>query len=164
MRCALQGRGIPVEVGEVILACDAVHDGVVFEEIRRLALDCQLIRNRGALMVAPAGVTKASGLIAGLSELGVSTHSVIAIGDAENDLALLEACELGVAVANAVPVLRPRADLVLDGANGVGVTAFLQGPIVRGDQIIHSDRWRIRLGVFDNGEPATYPARRSTCW
>ena len=101
---------------------------VWFEEIRRPALDCQLIRNRGALMVAPAGVTKASGLIAGLSELGVSTHSVIAIGDAENDLALLEACELGVAVANAVPVLRPRADLVLDGANGV-VTAFLQGPI-----------------------------------
>jgi haloacid dehalogenase-like hydrolase len=88
---ALQGRGLSVQSGEVILACDAVHDAEVFEEIRRLDLDCQLIRNRGALMVVPAGVTKASGLGAGLRELGLSAHSAIAIGDAENDLALLEA-------------------------------------------------------------------------
>ena len=146
---ALRGRHIPVQVGEVILACDAVHDAVVFEEIRRLDLDCQLIRNRGALMVVPAGVTKASGLGAGLRELGLSAHSVIAIGDAENDLAPLEACELGVAVANAVPVVRQRADLVLDYVNGTGVTAFLEGPIVRGKQSIHPDRWRIRLGLFN---------------
>jgi hydroxymethylpyrimidine pyrophosphatase-like HAD family hydrolase len=155
---ALTGRLIPVQAGEVILACDAVHDAVVFEEIRRLDLDCQLIRNRGALMVVPAGVTKASGLGAGLRELGLSAHSAIAIGDAENDLALLEACELGVAVANAVPVLRQRADLVLEQADGVGVTALLEGPIVRGDQSLHPDRWRIRLGVFDDGQPATLPS------
>ena len=55
---ALQARGLSVQSGEVILACDAVHDAEVFEEIRRLDLDCQLIRNRGALMVVPAGVTK----------------------------------------------------------------------------------------------------------
>ena len=155
---ALQGRHIAVQVGEVILACDAVYDAVVFEEIRRLDLDCQLIRNRGALMVVPAGVTKASGLGAGLRELGLSAHSTIAIGDAENDLALLETCELGVAVANAVPVVRQRADLVLDHADGVGIAAFLGGPIVRGDQSMHPDRWRIRLGVFDDGQPATLPS------
>ncbi|HEY8864485.1 MAG TPA: HAD hydrolase family protein [Candidatus Dormibacteraeota bacterium] len=155
---ALQGRHIAVQVGEVILACDAVHDAVVFEEIRRFDLDCQLIRNRGALMVVPAGVTKASGLGAGLRELGLSAHSAIAIGEAENDLALLETCELGVAVANAVPVVRQRADLVLDHADGVGITAFLEGPIVRGDQSIYPDRWRIRLGVFDDGQPATLPS------
>ena len=155
---ALQDQGIPVEVGEVILACDSVHDGRVFDEIRRLDLDCQLIRNRQALMVVPAGVTKATGLIAGLSELGLSTHSVIAIGDAENDLALLEACELGVAVANAVPVLRQHADFMLEHTDGIGVAAFLQGPIVGGDQIIHPERWRIRLGEFDDAEPAMLPS------
>ena len=155
---ALQGRHIAVQLGEVILACDAVHDAAVFEEIRRLDLDCQLIRNRGALMVVPAGVTKASGLGAGLRELGLSAHSAIAIGDAENDLALLESCELGVAVANAVPVVKQRADLVLDQADGVGIAAFLEGPIVRGDQSMHPDRWRIRLGMFDDGEPATLPS------
>jgi hydroxymethylpyrimidine pyrophosphatase-like HAD family hydrolase len=154
----LQNRGIPVQPGEVILACDAVYDAEVFEEIRRLDLDCQLIRNRAALMVAPAGVTKASGLGAGLRELGLSARSAIAIGDAENDLAMLEACELGVAVANAVPVVRQRADLVLDRADGPGIADFLEGPIVRGKRFIHPDRWRIRLGMFDDGEPATLPS------
>jgi HAD superfamily hydrolase (TIGR01484 family) len=155
---ALQSRDIAVQMGEVIVACDAAHDAEVFEELRRLDLDCQLIRNRAALMVVPAGVTKASGLGVGLRELGLSAHSAIAIGDAENDLALLEASELGVAVANAVPVVRQRADLVLDGGDGVGVAAFLEGPIVRGSQSIHPDRWRIRLGMFDDGEPATLPS------
>jgi hydroxymethylpyrimidine pyrophosphatase-like HAD family hydrolase len=155
---ALHGRGIPVQSGEVIIGCDAVHDAEVFEEIRRLDLDCQLIRNRGALMVVPAGVTKASGLGAGLRELGLSAHSAIAIGDAENDLALLEACELGVAVANAVPVVKQHADLVLDHADGPGITAFLEGPIVRGEQPIHPERWRIRLGTLDDGGPATLPS------
>jgi hydroxymethylpyrimidine pyrophosphatase-like HAD family hydrolase len=155
---ALHGRGIPVQSGEVIIGCDAVRDAEVFEEIRRLDLDCQLIRNRGALMVVPAGVTKASGLGAGLRELGLSAHSAIAIGDAENDLALLEACELGVAVANAVPVVKQHADLVLDHADGPGITAFLEGPIVRGEQPIHPERWRIRLGTFDDGGPATLPS------
>jgi hydroxymethylpyrimidine pyrophosphatase-like HAD family hydrolase len=155
---ALQGRGISVQAGEVILACDAVHDAEAFEEIRRLDLDCQLIRNRGALMAVPAGVTKASGLGAGLRELGLSAHSAIAIGDAENDLAMLEACELGVAVANSVPIVRQRADLVLDVGDGHGVTTFLEGPIVQGTHSIHPDRWRIRLGMFDDGEPATLPS------
>jgi hypothetical protein len=51
----LLGRGISVQVGEVIVGCDAVHDAAVFDEVRRLDLDCQLIRNRGALMVVRAG-------------------------------------------------------------------------------------------------------------
>jgi hydroxymethylpyrimidine pyrophosphatase-like HAD family hydrolase len=155
---ALRGRDVPVQMGEVILACDAEYDAVVFEEIRRLDLDSQLIRNRRALMVVPAGVTKASGLGAALRELGLSARSAIAIGDAENDLVLLQTCELGVAVANAVPVVKQHADLVLDQADGAGVAAFLEGPIVGGDQRVHPDRWRIRLGVFDDGRPATMPS------
>jgi hypothetical protein len=155
---ALQGRGIHVQVGEVIVGCDAVHDAAAFEEVRRLDLDCQLIRNRGALMVVPAGVTKATGLGAGLRELGLSAHNAIAIGDAENDLAMLESCELGVAVANSVPIVRQRADVVLDARDGHGVVSFLEGPIIRGRQLIHPERWRVRLGMFDDGEPATLPS------
>src|ERR1700693_2410194 len=155
---ALQRRGVPVQLGEVILGCDAVHDAVVVDEIRRLALHCQLIRNRGALMVVPAGLTKASGLGAALRELGLSPHSAIAIGDAENDLAMLESCELGVAVANSVPIVRQRADVVLDARDGDGVVSFLEGPITRGRQHIHPERWRTRLGIFDQGEPATLPS------
>ena len=38
------------------------------------------------------GVSKGSGLFGGLGDLGISHHNTIAIGDAENDHSLLEAC------------------------------------------------------------------------
>jgi len=59
----------------------------------------QVIFNKGAVMVVPTGVNKATGLVAALAEMGVSPHNVVAVGDAENDHALLSACEVGVAVA-----------------------------------------------------------------
>jgi hydroxymethylpyrimidine pyrophosphatase-like HAD family hydrolase len=40
-------------------------------------------------MVLPSGVNKATGLMAALSELELSPHNVVAIGDAENDLPFL---------------------------------------------------------------------------
>jgi energy-coupling factor transporter ATP-binding protein EcfA2 len=46
---------------------------------------------------------------------------VVAVGDAENDHAMLQACECGVAVANALPMLKERADLVTTGDHGQGV-------------------------------------------
>jgi hydroxymethylpyrimidine pyrophosphatase-like HAD family hydrolase len=46
---------------------------------------------------------------------------VVGIGDAENDHALLRLCGFGVAVANAVPLLKQQADLVTQAADGAGV-------------------------------------------
>jgi len=94
---ALAARGVPVERGSVLLATQAAYDHVVLEEIARRGLDVQLVRNRGALMLLPPGVSKGTGLLEALAELGVSGHSTIAVGDAENDHSLVESCELGVA-------------------------------------------------------------------
>ncbi len=60
---ALAHRDIPFRPGRVIVACDAEHVTAVLEEVGRLGLDCQLVRNRAALMVVPSGVTKGTGLI-----------------------------------------------------------------------------------------------------
>ena len=155
---ALLRRHVPVRSGEVLLACDASHDQIVLEEIGRLGLDCQILRNRAALMVLPAGVTKASGLLEALGDLGVSRHSTITIGDAENDRRLLEVGEYGVAVANAVEALKIHADLVLDEPDGRGVVQLLQGPLFTGAQRAHSARWRIDIGVTSDGRPVTVPA------
>lgn len=54
-------------------------------------------------MVLPPRINKAKGLHEALKELGISEHNVVAIGDAENDNALLKAAECGVAVQNALP-------------------------------------------------------------
>jgi hydroxymethylpyrimidine pyrophosphatase-like HAD family hydrolase len=115
---ALEARGVAVRRGQALLACKGSDDAVVLGEVRRLGLDCQLVRNRGELMVLPAGVSKGTGLASGLSDLGISPHSAVAIGDAENDHSLLLAAELGVAVGNAVPALKADADVVLAEPDG----------------------------------------------
>ena len=76
-------------------------------------------------MVLPWGVKKATGLKAGLKELGLFPEQVVGVGDAENDHALLDFCGLGVAVANAVPALKEHADWVTQGARGAGVVELI---------------------------------------
>lgn len=158
LAAALEARGVAVRRGQVLLACDGSDDAVVLSEVRRLGLECQLVRNRGALMVLPAGVSKGTGLVAGLSDLGISPHSVAAIGDAENDHSLLLAAELGVAVGNAVPALKADADVVLDEHDGRGVTSFLRGPVIGGTERRHPRRWRVTLGTSADGVPISIPA------
>jgi phosphoglycolate phosphatase (TIGR01487 family) len=154
-------RDVPVRRGRVLLACEAVDADVVHRLVDELGLDCQLLRNRSALMVLPAGVSKGTGLLAALSELGISPHNAVAVGDAENDLALLEAAEVGVAVANAVPSLRQHADLVLDEPDGRGVASLLTGPLISGELPIRPVRHRITIGRFPDGGRVTVPGAQA---
>ena len=155
---ALAHRDIPCRVGRVVVACDHAYAAAVHDELDRLGIDGQLVRNRGALMVVPSGVTKGTGLLEALGELRISHHSTLAAGDAENDLPLLETAEVGVAVANAVDGLKRRADLVLDEPDGAGVTALLEGPVLAGEHRIFSDRWQIELGRTPQGRPVLLPS------
>lgn len=129
----LQERGVdPLSVGRVIVATWHPHEDTVLEVIRELGLERQIILNKGAVMVLPSGVNKASGLAAALEEMGLSSHNVVGVGDAENDHAFLSFCAVGVAVANALPMLKERADFVTKGNRGAGVVELI-------DQIIASD-------------------------
>ena len=154
---ALAARGVPVEQGRVLLATSAIYDQAVLQEIARLGLEVQLVRNRGALMALPPGVSKGTGLLEALAELGVSRHSTIAVGDAENDHSLMESCELGVAVANAVPALQEHADVVLGERAGRGIVELLGGPLLRGDIRVQPKRWQVRLGAAPDGSAVTIP-------
>lgn len=158
LAAALAGRGVSCRLGQVLLACRGADELAVLEEVRRLGLECQLVRNRAELMVLPAGVSKGSGLAAGLVDLGISAHNAVAIGDAENDHSLLAAAELGVAVGNAVDALKADADIVLAEEDGAGVAAFLRGPVLAGREHVHSRRWRIALGELADGTPVSVPA------
>jgi len=158
---ALAGRGLHVRRGQVLLAGSACDADLIAADVAALGLDCQLLRNRGELMVLPSGITKGTGLLAALDELGLSPHNTIAVGDAENDLALFDVVELGVAVANAVPSLKHHADLVLDAENGDGVADLLAGPLVRGVHPIRPERRRLTVGHFGNGEVATVPGAQA---
>jgi hypothetical protein len=115
----------PLSVGQAVVATVEPNEVVVLEEIKRLGLELQVIFNKGSVMVLPSGVNKATGLAALLKEAKISSDKVIGIGDAENDHAFLEICGLGVAVANALPMLKERADLVTNGARGDGVAELI---------------------------------------
>jgi hydroxymethylpyrimidine pyrophosphatase-like HAD family hydrolase len=104
---ALRAAGVaPLAVGRAIVATFAPHERTVLATIQSLGLELQVIFNKGAVMVLPSGTNKASGLLKALQELGLSPHNVVGIGDAENDHAFLSACECGMAVANALPLLK----------------------------------------------------------
>jgi hydroxymethylpyrimidine pyrophosphatase-like HAD family hydrolase len=123
----LERRGVhPLSVGRVIVATWEPHEAAVLEAIRDSGLELQMIFNKGAVMVLPSGINKAAGLRRALDDLGLSPHNVAAVGDAENDHAFFSACECAVAVANAVPRLKERADWVTVGDHGAGVRELVQ--------------------------------------
>jgi HAD superfamily hydrolase (TIGR01484 family) len=115
----------PVSVGRVIVATWEPHQAAAIEAIHETGLELQVIFNKGAVMILPSGVNKATGLTAALGKLGLSPHNVVGVGDAENDHAFLALCECGVAVANALPTLKERADVVTEADHGAGVSELI---------------------------------------
>jgi hydroxymethylpyrimidine pyrophosphatase-like HAD family hydrolase len=110
----------PLSVGRTIIATWEPNEKIVLEAIRDLALEQHIIFNKGAVMVLPSDVNKASGLKKALQRLRLSPHNVVGIGDAENDQAFLNACGCAVAVDNALPTVKAKADLVV-ADHGAGV-------------------------------------------
>lgn len=159
---ALERQGIPLQRGQVLLATGAAHDEQVLREIGMQGLDCWLLRNRGELMVLPAGVSKGTGTAAALRALGLSEHNLLAVGDAENDHSLFEVAELAAATADAVPALLAHADLILDKPNGAGVAGLLAGPVFSGEERPRSDRRRLVLGTLADGSEAKVQSTPST--
>ena len=122
----------PLYLGQVIVATRVPHEKDVIELIREMGLELQIIFNKGAVMILPTGVNKATGLVAALDEIGLSPANVVGVGDAENDHAFLHLCGCGVAVGNALESLKQEADFVTAGARGAGV-AELIGALDRDD-------------------------------
>lgn len=155
---ALRERDIsPLSVGRSIVATWHPHEAVVAEVIHDLGLELQVIFNKGAVMILPSGVNKATGLSAALAELGLSPHNVVGVGDAENDHAFVAACECAVAVANALPALAQRCDWVTDADHGAGVVELI-------DRLLADDlaslapqltRHAVELGTAGDGSPVT---------
>lgn len=151
----LQRRGVfPLSVGRAIVATREPHENTVLDVIRDLGLELQVIFNKGAVMVLPAGVNKATGLLAALLDLGLSRHSVVGVGDAENDHAFLDMCECAVAVANALPMLKERADWVTAAGHGDGVREVIDALLSDDLRAVEDrlTRHRIVVGTAQTGD------------
>ena len=129
----LRERGAtPLHTGRVIVATREPYEVAALELVRELGLEWQVIFNKGAVMLLPSGVNKQTGLSLALEQLGLSMRNTVAVGDAENDHAMLAASECAVAVANALDSLKERADLVTRGPRGAGVEELI-------DRILEDD-------------------------
>lgn len=156
----LTERGVaPMSAGKAIVATWHPHEVTVLETIRDMGLELQVIFNKDAVMVLPSGVNKATGLAAALREIGFSRHNTVGVGDAENDHAFLALCECSAAVANALPMVKERADIVLKRDHGEGVQDLI-GRIIESDlREIEPEllRHRILLGTDKEGAEVRVP-------
>ncbi len=84
-----------------------------------------LIRGRKTFLdVMPIGVTKATGMAVVMKELGLKANEVAAIGDGENDRAMLKAAGLSATLANAKASIQAEVDHVVASVEHAGLSHF----------------------------------------
>jgi HAD superfamily hydrolase (TIGR01484 family) len=133
----------PLEVGRVIVATWMPHQNAVLQAIQELGLELHITFNRAAVMVLPAGVNKATGMVFALRKLGLSPHEAVGVGDSENDHSFLARSECGATVASAVSSIRKQVSLVASKDNGDGLAEII-------DELIATDLCRLQGKLMQN--------------
>jgi len=118
--------GMRVYTGEVVLAGYKDDAPELANKIRAAGLneEVELEFNKEGLLIMPKGWNKGRGVREVMRRLGCTR--LLGIGDDLNDLSLLRAAEIGVAVKNAVPELKMIADIICERENGYGVIEVLR--------------------------------------
>lgn len=76
--------------------------------------------------INPAGVNKATGVQAVCEFIGCDMSQVVAVGDSLNDLAIIQAAGLGVAMGNAQEQVKQVADITVRTNNEQGVAQVIR--------------------------------------
>lgn len=79
----------------------------------------------GMLEILPLGASKGDGVRRFLAHEGIDSDHVLAFGDGENDIEMLQLVKVGVAMGNAKTVVKESADLVTLSNNEGGVGHIL---------------------------------------
>jgi hydroxymethylpyrimidine pyrophosphatase-like HAD family hydrolase len=123
---AMREEGVPFTAGQCVIEASADDAARILALVRSLELPLALHFNRGRLMVLPYGISKETGLREVLRAFRLSSHNTLAIGDAENDHPLLQASEVGAAVAWGSKALLADADDVVPGSGPPAVAHYLR--------------------------------------
>lgn len=87
----------------------------------------EIIKSRDSLLeFMPKGVTKAYGISLLAKDLGIAQAEVLALGDEENDLPMIEYAGIGVAMANAIPLVKEAADVITKSNEEDGVAEAIE--------------------------------------
>lgn len=82
------------------------------------------------------GVTKGTGMLRFLDHCGYVPEEAVAIGDYENDISMIRTAGLGVAMGNAIAVVKEAADFVTDTNTRNGVGKLLDSLPNNGDSFV----------------------------
>ena len=85
--------------------------------------------------ILPKGVSKVSGVTEVCAAAGVTREEVLAIGDSDNDRAMLSFAGFGVAMGNAPEDVRQAADAVTAGVDEDGAAAAIERYVLGGEAL-----------------------------
>jgi phosphoglycolate phosphatase (TIGR01487 family) len=120
------GKGVELELygAQYRFADVAFARNIDVDEARRVIHDRQLpvrLLDTGfAVHLQTPGVSKGTALVELAREMGLAPSEMLAIGDSENDIEMLEVAGVGVAVRNAPARTQSAADWVSEGTYGDG--------------------------------------------
>ena len=117
---ALIEMGVKFSEGEASLFIN--YNPEVINALR--TYDVRIEVNRNMVSIMPKGVDKgyAVNMLRGM----VNPSIVIAMGDAENDVPMLKAADIAIAVNNAIPEVKSIAHYVTKGNDGGGVVEVIE--------------------------------------
>lgn len=97
------------------------------EELRRKLAHLQITSSGpGNIEIMPAGAGKGAALAAVAAQMGLSRENVMAVGDAQNDLSMLEYAYHSVAMGNASPEIKAACRYETAGNDECGVAKIIE--------------------------------------
>ncbi|KAF1300888.1 MULTISPECIES: Cof-type HAD-IIB family hydrolase [Enterococcus] len=113
----------------------AYHQEFLDEQIKKIPAAFreayEIIKTRNNLLeFMPKGITKAYGIALLAKDLGIQQAEVMAIGDEENDLPMIQYAGIGVAMDNAVPIVKEAATIVTASNEADGVALAIENYVL----------------------------------
>ena len=118
-----------IEINKIILYGEEAHVPAMRKALIR-ALDESIHITRaavpGMLETLPADASKGRAVAELMREMGVAPEQAMAFGDGENDIEMLEAVGVGVAMGNAAEALKEVADVIAPDNDADGVAQMIE--------------------------------------
>lgn len=113
---------------KILMSVNPQEISVVQAQIAALLPESLIVVQTAAfyLEVIPRVINKGQGILDICRTLGIQAEEVVAFGDAENDIPMLRAAGMGVAMGNAGAAVKAAADMVTLSNNEDGIAAALE--------------------------------------
>lgn len=125
LKAYLRARGDDVQKIQLFLKDVSQRPAVMAELERRFPGTVASTSLPNNIEINAAAANKGDAVRALAAQLGIPIEQTISFGDGSNDLSMIRACGLGVAMANACPAVLAAADRVTTSCDESGVAAVL---------------------------------------